>query len=147
VSNEERNTMIGENEYLRDLINSSGLEILKKTLVQRAYEDRNEKGLFHLFLNQSCLEGIRVWTNAKLLRKGKKKVSKETFNAYIGLELAMSIVHLNDMHDYWSTKKFLRNDDMKQIMSQDRFTEIRSSQKFYPECDQCCVQLIYEFCG
>jgi hypothetical protein len=40
------------------LINSSGLEILKKTLVQRAYEDRNEKGLFHLFLNQSCLEGI-----------------------------------------------------------------------------------------
>jgi hypothetical protein len=58
VSNEERKTMIGENEYLRDLINSSGLEILKKTLVQRAYEDRNEKGLFHLFLNQSCLEGI-----------------------------------------------------------------------------------------
>jgi Transposase IS4 len=109
---------------------------LKKTLVQqRVYENRNEKGLFHLFLNQSCLEGIRVWTNAELLRKGKKKVSKEMFNAYIGLDLAMSIVHLNDMHDYWSTKMFLGNDDMKRIMSQDRFTEIRSSLKFYPEYD------------
>jgi Transposase IS4 len=47
------------------------------------------------------------------LRKGKKKVSKEIFNAYTGLELAMSIVHLNDMHDYWSTKMFLGNDDVK----------------------------------
>jgi Transposase IS4 len=59
------------------------------------------------------------------LRKGKKKVSKEIFNAYIGLELAMPIMNLNDMHDYWSTKMFLENDDVKQIMSQDRLTEIR----------------------
>jgi hypothetical protein len=42
VSKEERITINGENEYLRDLINSNGLEILKKDLVQRPYEDRNE---------------------------------------------------------------------------------------------------------
>jgi Transposase IS4 len=55
--------------------------------------------------------------NAVLLKKGKKKVSKEIFNAYIGLELAMSIMHLNCMHNNWSTNMFLGNDDLKGIMS------------------------------
>jgi hypothetical protein len=79
------------------------------------------------------LESIQVWTNDKLLRKGKKKVSKEAFNAYIGAELAMLIVHLNDMHDCWSTKLFLGNNDMKQIMPHDRFIKICPSLRFYPE--------------
>ena len=60
VSDEERGTVIGGNEYLRGVMKSSGLEILKKNLVLREYEERKEQGLFHLFLNQSFLEGVRV---------------------------------------------------------------------------------------
>ncbi len=107
----------------------------EKSLVKREYEERKELGLFHLFLNRSFLECIRKWTNAELSKKGKKKVSTEIFNAYIGLELAMSIVQLNNMHDYWSTKMFLGNEDFKRIISRDMFKEIRSNLKFYPEYD------------
>ena len=52
VSNEERGTITGGNEYLRGLMNSSGLKIWKKNLVLREYEERREQGLFQLFLNQ-----------------------------------------------------------------------------------------------
>jgi hypothetical protein len=73
-------------KILGDLINSRGLEILMKNLAQRRHEDRNEKGLFHLFFNESCLRSIQAWINAEQLREGKKKASQEIFDAYIGLE-------------------------------------------------------------
>jgi hypothetical protein len=44
VSQEESKT---KNKYLNELIKGSGLEILKKNLVQRLYEDRKERRLFH----------------------------------------------------------------------------------------------------
>ena len=45
----------------------------------------------------------------------------------------MSIVHLNDINDYWSSRMFLRNSNFKEVMSRDTFKQIRSSLKFYPE--------------
>lgn len=81
VSRDKTKSIIGENKYLNGLVKGSGLEILKKNLVQQVYEDRKERGLFHLFFNQSCLESIQIWTNDELLRKGKKNVSKKAFNA------------------------------------------------------------------
>ena len=69
------------------------------------------------------------------MKKGKKTISKDTFNAYIGLELAMSIVQPNDINDYWGTKMFLGNEKFKRIMPRGMFRDIRSSLKFYPEYD------------
>jgi hypothetical protein len=60
VSKEERNTVLGESEYLRDLINSSCLEVLKKNLVQRVCEGRNEKGAVHLMRIQFVAKLVPV---------------------------------------------------------------------------------------
>lgn len=135
VSEEERGYVVNSCQYLEELMNSTGLEILKKNLVHREYEERKEQGLFNVFLNQTFVECVRLWTNVELFKKGKKIVSKELFNAYIGLELAMSISKLNHIRDYWSTKMFLGNVDFKRIMCRDRFKDIRSSLCFYPEYD------------
>ena len=53
--------------------------------VIREYEDRNERGLFHLYLNQSFFGGVRGWTNTELLAKGKSKVSKNEFSSYYSI--------------------------------------------------------------
>jgi hypothetical protein len=42
---------------------------------------------------------MNLWTNQKLAGKGKKKVTQEQFMAYIGLEIAMSFVKLNQVKD------------------------------------------------
>ncbi|OWZ01860.1 hypothetical protein PHMEG_00026682 [Phytophthora megakarya] len=47
------------------------------------------------------------------------------WNAYIGLEMAMSLCKLNEISDYWSTKPFLRQVDFGEVMGRSRFQEIR----------------------
>ena len=64
-------------------------------------------------MNQSLFDCIKKWTNEKLVNVGHDRISKEMFNAYVGLELAMSLVQLNKISDYWSKKKFLGSQDFK----------------------------------
>ncbi len=72
-----------------------------------AFEREQEVGLFHLFLTKSWCAAMTLWCNKNLAMKGKKKVSVENFMAYVGLEIAMSFVQLNAIHDYWSGKMSL----------------------------------------
>ena len=45
--------------------------------------------------------------------------------AYIGLELATSLIPLNQLRQYWSTSMFSGNTDFKRVMSRNRFMAIR----------------------
>jgi hypothetical protein len=72
------------------------------------------------------------WTNDELLKKGESKVSKEKFMAFVGLEIAMSLVPLNKIHQYWENKKFSGHQDFKDVMSRNDFQLIRGATKFHP---------------
>lgn len=98
-------------------------------------------GLIQVFLNRSFLEGAKLWTNEKLLKWRKKKALRELLNAYIGLELAMSFIQLNEVHDIWSSKRFLGNAEIKCVTSCDSFKKISSSLKIYPGYDHAVAVL------
>ena len=58
-------------------------------------------------------------------KKGQGFISQEKFKAYVGIEIAMSIIKLNDISDYWSKKRFLGNKDISDVMSLNDFKTIR----------------------
>jgi hypothetical protein len=70
---------------------------------------------------------MNQWTNQKLAAKGKKKVTQEQFMTYIGLEIAMSFVKLNQVKDYWMDKMFKQQKDFQSVMPRTLFQEICSS--------------------
>ena len=117
----------GENEFLLNLEHSSKLKVLLEKTVDTLCRKHNKLGLFQLFFMCSYLNNVRTWTNQNLEANGKPPVNKKKFNAYIGLELAMSIVELNSIKNYWSTKMFSSgHPDFKDVMSQDDFILIQS---------------------
>ena len=126
---------IKQNSYIRSLRENSDLETLKKEHVQNEYVEKKDYGLSNLFMNQKLFDCIRKWTNEKLVNVGRDRISKEMFNTYVGLELAMSLVQLNKIIDYWSKKKFLGSQDFKEVTSGNNFTKIRSNLKIYPKCE------------
>ena len=98
-------------DYTEDLRDKSDLKVLRESQARAAYEQSSILGLFHLFLTKSWFSAMKQWTNQKLASKGKKKISQEQFMAYIGLEVAMSFVKLNQVKDYWTDKMFIQQKD------------------------------------
>ena len=124
-----------DNPYIQSLLHTADLKILQPRMVSRMYSSRKELGLFSLFFSPTLIEGIRSWTQQRMLEQGFGNLSSELFNSYIGIEIAMSLMHCNDPYDYWSEKRFLGSVDIHQIMSRNTFTHIQSSIKFYPIYD------------
>jgi hypothetical protein len=60
-------------------------------------------------------------TNDELVKKGESKVSKEKYMAYVGLEIATSLVPLNNIQQYWENKRFSGHQDFKDVMSRNDF--------------------------
>ena len=47
---------------------------------------------------------IRQWTNKELKKRNRKETLRmDELMAYLGLELATSLNHLNQLKDYWSS--------------------------------------------
>ena len=72
------------------------------------------------------------WTNINLLMKSEKLIDEDMLNAFFGLEIATSIVKMNCLRDYWSTKLFLGHQDFSKVMGRDRFLSIRSGLRIHP---------------
>ena len=51
--------------------------------------------------------------------------------AYIGLEIAMSLVPLNAIKQYWEEKPFSGHQDFKDVMSRNDMQDIRGATKFH----------------
>ena len=124
-----RRSSIG-NPYIAKQIARTRLFILQKQRATNAFRAQGHVGLMHLFCPSSQIDTYRQYTNEKLLSLGPKKAASVLeFNAYIGLELAMSIVKFNQITDYWCNSTFLGHQDFKSTMSRTRFMQIRSSLK------------------
>mmetsp|Transcript_10872 Transcript_10872/g.15911 ORF Transcript_10872/g.15911 Transcript_10872/m.15911 type:complete len:303 (+) Transcript_10872:618-1526(+) len=134
ITEREKENIASSCPYIQELFEITRLEILQPDAVRCAYASK-ELGLFHLFLRKSMFESIRKWTNEESERKGKNDISRGKFNAYVGLEIAMSIIRLNDISDFWCKSMFLGQSDFSNVMSRDDFESIRGSLKFYPKYD------------
>jgi Transposase IS4 len=64
---------------------------------------------------------MRPWTNKRLISKGKKVVTKNEFRVYVGLELAMSIIQMNNMCSFWQSEMFTRHSNFRSTMSRNDF--------------------------
>jgi Transposase IS4 len=72
-------------------------------------------------LTNSWFNCVRTWTNKNLKEKGIKEVNEMKFRAYLGLEMAMSILQINDISYYWRKVMFTGHEDFKKTMSRDNF--------------------------
>jgi multidrug transporter EmrE-like cation transporter len=72
-------------------------ETCKKSLSEK----EKEKGLFQLFLSKTLCEAILGWTNFELERKGRAEILLRKLMAYVGLEMAMSLIQIGSIYQYW----------------------------------------------
>jgi hypothetical protein len=87
--------------------------------------------LFHLFMKKSFLGIVlRSCMNNHLIADGKKELPERKYLAYIGFEMAMSIVQFNTVDEYWKKDMFLGHIDFQHVMSRDDFQNIQSHMKF-----------------
>ncbi|KAE8875232.1 hypothetical protein PF003_g40640 [Phytophthora fragariae] len=119
--------------YIAALKTSSGLHLTDEEGIKRAYENHGELGLFSVFITQEFKASLRLWTNGALAKRGLAKATVVEFDAYLGLELAMSICPQNDISDFWSERRFLGQRDFMEIMGRTRFQTIRDCIKIHPQ--------------
>jgi hypothetical protein len=124
---------VQDNKYLQKLSDDCYLSILQRSRVRRAFHSREkEKALFQLFLSSSLWDSILCWTNTELQKKGKPEISLEKLMAFIGLEMAMSLVQIGSIAQYWSKSRFSGHPDFGNTMSRTDFQIIRGSLQFHP---------------
>ena len=114
------------------LFKGSKLEVMNKKMIFKKYKSYGPGGLIEVFLQPRFVRDILLWTNQSLHQKGKLEISCDELKSFISLEIAMSIVRINKIKNYWSSKVFLGNSDFKNIMSRDKFCYIRSNIMFHP---------------
>jgi hypothetical protein len=129
---EEASEAQQENPYVRKLSEDSFLSILQPRRVKNAFQNEKERGLFQLFLSNSLFESMLRWTNVELTKKGKQQISLDKMMAYIGLEVAMSLIQMGDIAHYWSRSRFEGHHDFRETMSRTDFQTIRASIQFHP---------------
>ena len=65
---------------------------------------------------------FREFTNEALSKLGHNKCANNIeFMAYIALELATSTIPISSLVDYWKTSMFSGHEDLKKVMSRNRF--------------------------
>lgn len=126
-----RNYHLGE--YMNGWIKYSQDLIIKNRKNKLCMGKEGPLGLFHLFISQSFKNTILEWSNTEMRNKAKPTISKNEFNYYLALEIAMGLCHQNKISDYWSTKSFVIVKGFPQVMSRKRFQEIRANLKSRPE--------------
>ncbi|OWZ04152.1 hypothetical protein PHMEG_00023994 [Phytophthora megakarya] len=112
--------------YIDRLTSDSGLHLRKRDETQAAYNIHREKRLFGLFVSEKLKAAWRTWTNVKLVERGDAAMPVAEMDAYIGLEMAMSLVPVTDIKDLWSEKTFLGHHDFQATMSRNRFQAIHA---------------------
>ena len=117
---------IGLSTYLDDICAGSELYIKNRRQVQIVYEKEGLYGLFSLFVTPLFKNHIMEWTNNRLHKAGHPLLTMAELDAWIGLQLAMSIVPLANMRDFWKDDPLLGQEFFKALMPWDRFLKIRA---------------------
>ncbi|GMF54271.1 unnamed protein product [Phytophthora fragariaefolia] len=72
------------------------------------------------------------WTSDVLVAGGHTKITESEFNAYLGLEIAMSICPMNEIAEIWSDKSFLGQVAFIETMTRNKFQQIRGALTLHP---------------
>ena len=124
------------NEFLSKIDQSSGLKVLQRGRCIKKLKTQGYSGLVLVFVADQMIDSIWKFTIVWLKQKGYKKSTKKEFRAYIGLEMAMSIVQYMDIKSYWKTGFFVGHDNFKKTMSRGRFQQICGSlSPYHPVTD------------
>ena len=111
---------------------TSGLKLLQKAAVYNAWTENKHCGLFKLFIRKSFIDAICNWTNTSLMKKGVRKATVSEFDAFLGLEIGMSLVGFNSIRDYWSSAWFRGMPLYHATMGRNRFQVIRANLQVHP---------------
>ena len=84
----------------------STLKLLQEGRINKAFKDSGYLGLYRLFITRLWFEAMRSWLNMNRKEKGLDVVNESKFNAYLGLEIAMLLISLNSIEQYWSENMF-----------------------------------------
>ena len=121
-----------ENAYIKQQWSQRGLKLLQKVMVYKAWTDHSYLGLVKLFIRNSFFDAMRTWTNSALSRKGESNVTATEFDAFLGLEIGMSLVGFNRIADYWSGVWFRGMALYNATMGRTRFQIIRANLQVHP---------------
>ncbi|POM66675.1 LOW QUALITY PROTEIN: Hypothetical protein PHPALM_17430 [Phytophthora palmivora] len=70
-----------------------------------------------------------------MVASGQRSLTESEFNAYCGLEIAMSICPLSEIFEYWSDSRFLGQSAFTETMPRTRFQDIRAALQFHAPND------------
>ncbi|ETP37147.1 hypothetical protein F442_15026 [Phytophthora nicotianae P10297] len=111
--------------YMSSLRAQSSLHVAIGDQVTNTYDAKAENGVFSVFFTAAFKDRLRKWTSGVLLAGGHSKVSESEFNAYLGLEIGMSICPMNEIAEFWSDRRFLGQPAFIETMSRNGFKQIR----------------------
>lgn len=93
--------------------------------------DENELDFFHVFFPDFLLEILITQTNLYARQKQQTHpdpswipVTRDEMKAWLGMRVAMSILHLPQTSMYWSTDPLFGNLNIRKVMKRDRFDKI-----------------------
>ena len=112
--------------FLQRINQNEHLVIKNRAQVERIYNEDGLMGLFSLFFTLELMKDIIRWTNEGIHCTEETPISQEEFCAYLGLEMAMSIVVLASIKEYWSSNLLLGQGFFKAVMSWKRFQFIQA---------------------
>ncbi|GMF51141.1 unnamed protein product [Phytophthora fragariaefolia] len=88
------------NAYIASLRDNSSLHVSIADQVVSAYDKKDEYSIFALFFTATLKDRLRKWTSEVLVAGGYTKITEREFNAYLGLEIAMSICPMNEIAEF-----------------------------------------------
>jgi hypothetical protein len=124
---------IARNAHVKELADKSLLNILQPKCAKNAFNEKDEREnrLFQLFLLNPLCKATLILTNDKLASTGKNPIMMKKLMAYVGLELAMSLIQIGSISKYWETKCFSGHHDFHNTMSHTDFQTIRGVIQFH----------------
>jgi hypothetical protein len=122
------------NPWLQAFVQRTQLHIRHPLTTAKVYETEGVLGVFHMFMHKNFLNHMRNWTRnkAKAAGLGLRGLPEELFYAYVGLDVAMSLVKFSTLSKYWSNGMFEGHPDFQKVMGRDLFVNIRSHLQFHP---------------
>jgi Transposase IS4 len=124
VPADKRDIELSSCQHGKELTNASK-HVIKCGLVDQAYEKGEAFGLFALFITKSWMINMWQWTNRCIQNGHVAPIPQAQFLAYFRLEIAMTILQMNDKRYYWKLDMVIGHDDFKPMMSQDDFMLIQ----------------------
>lgn len=106
-------------------------------LTVRTKSAKTPLAVLGLFLTSMVLEGIVLHTNKYAQSKGVSlNLVVEELQAFLGMNIAMGLLRLPQVRDYWSTSTILSVPWFRSIMPRDRFFLIMQYLHLFDSSDQ-----------